>query len=95
MSGNKFAAADPLPTELRLAAIITLLSSAALCGATAGKVEALRDHLEALALSPEALDPRLRQALEDAFAHWLAVDCHAQSVAVDDAPLAPTSRLLH
>lgn len=95
MSWNKLPAADPLPTELRLAAIITLLSSTALCGATAGKVEALREHLEALALSPQALDPRLRKALEDAFANWLSVDCHEQSVAVDDGTLAPSARLLH
>jgi hypothetical protein len=84
-----------MSTELRLAAIITLLSSAALRGATAGKVEALREHLEAAALGADALDPHLRKALEDAFAHWLSVDCHAQSMAVEHFPLAPSARRLH
>lgn len=84
-----------MPDELRLAAIIALLSSSALRGATVGKVEALREHLEAAALSSATIDPRLRQVLEDVFAQWLSVDCHAQSVAVDQCPLATAVRLLH
>ena len=93
MSWRNPLGADALPTELRLAAIVTLLSSLAVRGPTACKVEALRDHLEAAALSPEALDPRLRKALEDAFALWLTVDCHDQSVAAVDA--WSVQRLLH
>ena len=31
-------------------------------------------HLEAAALCVEPLDPRLRQSLEDALAHWLSVE---------------------
>ena len=93
MSARKLLGADAVPTELRLAAIVTLLSSLAVRGPTAGRVEALREHLEAVALSPVALDPRLRQALEDAFALWLTVDCHDQSVAVVDA--SPSARLMH
>lgn len=89
MSGRGLVEADAMPSELRLAAIIVLLSSSALHGASAGKVLALREHLAAAAR--EALDPQLRQALEDVFAQWLAVDCEAPSAVVDYRP--PASRL--
>lgn len=42
---------DAMPVDLRLAAIITLLSSSALRGTTPGKAAALRVHLEAAALT--------------------------------------------
>ena len=57
-----------MPIELRLAAVVTLLSSSALHGVTAGKAAALRNHLEAAALSAEALSPQLRGALEESAA---------------------------
>lgn len=86
---------DALPTELRLAAIITLLSSSALHGATASKAAALRAHLEAATFSRDALNPHLRSALEDALAEWLTTDCHQQSLAVDSCALAPSGLSLH
>ena len=86
---------DALSTELRLAAIITLLSSSALRGTTASKAAALLAHLEAAAFSRDALNPHLRSALEDALAEWLTIDCHQESVAVDFCALAPASYALH
>jgi hypothetical protein len=86
---------DTMPTALRLAAIISLLSSSALHGATAGKSEALRLHLEAAAFAAEPLDPQLRTVLEDALAEWLSIECHQNSVSVDQGALAPCSRALH
>jgi hypothetical protein len=86
---------DTMPTALRLAAIISLLSSSALRGATAGKSEALRTHLEAAAFAAEPLDPQLRTVLEDTLAEWLSTECHQNSVSVDLGALAPCSRALH
>lgn len=86
---------DTMPTELRLAAIIALLSSSALRGATAGKAEALREHLEAAALSSGVLDPHLRNAHEDALAEWLTVERHEKSVAVPFCAMAARGRALH
>ena len=86
-----------MTVELRLAAIIALLSSSAIRGATAGKVGALRLHLEAAAASSAALDPHLRGALEDALAHWSGVDCQepAPAPAIDYFPLPVAARMLH
>lgn len=86
---------DAMPTELRLAAIITLLSSSAVHGVTGCKAEALRAHLEAAALSSEALNPHLRNALEDALAEWISIECHQKSVPVDFCALAIAGRALH
>ena len=86
---------DAMPIELRLAAIVALLSSSALHGVTAGKAAALRDHLEAAALSGEALNPQLRGVLEDALAQWISTECHDHSVAVDFCALAVASQALH
>ena len=96
MSWGDSSGVDAMPSELHLAAIITLLSSAALHGATAGKVDALRSHLEAAALCAEALDPRLRQSLEDALAHWLSVEVDGPAcAAVDDDWSSSAARRLH
>ena len=96
MSWNEATDVDAMPPELHLAAIITLLSSAALHGATARKVDALRAHLEAAALCTEALDARLRQSLEDALANWLSVEVDGPSTsAVDDDWSAAVQRRLH
>ena len=84
-----------MPIDLRLAAIIALLSSAALRGASCGKVEALREHLEAAALSGAALDANLRRVLEDALAQWLSVDCQRPSVALEYRPVNSVARMLH
>ncbi|MDR2625487.1 MAG: hypothetical protein LBC37_04065 [Zoogloeaceae bacterium] len=61
---------DDLPLDLRLAAIVALLSSSALKGRTPGKTAALRQHLEAAVLAAEnarhePLANALRQALQD------------------------------
>ena len=84
-----------MTVELRLAAIIALLSSSAIRGATAGKADALRLHLEAAAASSEPLDPHLRGALEDVLAQWLGVDCHEPAPAVDCSALPAAARMLH
>lgn len=83
-----------MPIELRLAAIIALLSSSALRGATVGKVEVLRGHLEAAAL--EVLMRSIRACagcLRTPLRNGSRFDYYAQSVAVDHCPLA--ARLLH
>jgi len=86
---------DALPTELRLAAIITLLSSSALRGTTASKATALRAHLEAAAFTAKALNPHLRTAIEDALAEWITTECHLNSVPVDFCALAASGQSLH
>lgn len=84
-----------MPVDLRLAAIIALLSSSALRGATPGKAAALRVHLEAAALAGDALDPHLRVALEDALAEWITIECHQKSVSVDFCALAASGKTFH
>ena len=97
MSWPEPADVDAMSPELHLAAIVSLLSSTALHGATAGKLDALRAHLEAAALSVEPLDPRLRQSLEDALAHWLSVDIDApaRTALDDDDGWSSAARRLH
>lgn len=97
MSAHEDAQIETMPAELHLAAIVSLLSSAALHGPTRAKVAALRAHLEAAALCREPLDPHLRQALEDAFAHWLTVEVadRALPASGDGALPATPARLLH
>ncbi|MFT3847422.1 MAG: hypothetical protein QM739_01725 [Propionivibrio sp.] len=86
---------DPMPLELRLAAIITLLSSSAIRGATPCKSQALRLHLEAAALSATPLNAQLRIALENALAEWLNIECHQKSVPVDVCALASAGQSYH
>lgn len=54
-----------MTTQLRLAAIIALLSSSALRGTTASKNAALCMHLETLLRQDAALDPNLTRTLKD------------------------------
>lgn len=84
-----------MSVDLRLAAIITLLSSSALRGATANKTKALCFHLAALADAQTTLSPYLKDALEQAFAGWKQVQCHAASVAVSGCPLTAPGQMLH
>ena len=95
MSWRESVDVDATSPELHLAAIIALLSSTALHGATAGKLDALRAHLEAAALSVEPLDPRLRQSLEDALAHWLTVEVDGPACAAADDWSSSAARRLH
>lgn len=81
--------------DARLAAIVTLLSSSVLRGATANKTAALRIHLEAAGCAAEALGPYLRDALEQTLAGWERVDCHPESIAVDYCPLTVPGQSLH
>lgn len=81
--------------ELRLAAIITLLSSSALRGATANKTAALQSHLEAAAFAADELGPYLKDALEQTLAGWRSVHCHPASVPVDSCPLCISGQALH
>ncbi|KAB2920918.1 MAG: hypothetical protein F9K30_15825 [Dechloromonas sp.] len=75
-----------MPLELRLAAVIHLLSSSALRGATHHKTEALRAHLRCVAASDD-LNPYLRNTLQEVLGGWEAVHCHPASVPVDAYPL--------
>ena len=86
---------DEMSIETRLAAIITLLSSSVLRGATANKTAALRVHLKAAGCGGEALNPYLRDALEQTLAGWQSVDCHPASIAVDYCPLTVPGQSLH
>ncbi|WP_371322678.1 hypothetical protein VX159_09645 [Dechloromonas sp. ZY10] len=78
-----------MPLDLRLAAILNLLSSSALRGATANKTAALQMHLEAAAAAPEAMAEPLREALAEVLAGWLQVRCHPASVPVSHCPMVP------
>ncbi|MCH2221586.1 MAG: hypothetical protein MK097_14875 [Dechloromonas sp.] len=74
---------DDMPSALRLAAIVTLLSASA-----------LRAHLGA-ALADAALPGELRDAIEQALAGWRAVECHPASVSVPLCPLTVPGQSLH
>jgi hypothetical protein len=75
-----------MPLELRLAAVIHLLSSSALRGATFHKTEALREHLRCVADSTE-INPYLKSTVQEVLGGWEAVHCHPASVPVDCYPL--------
>lgn len=81
--------------DLRLAAIITLLSSSALRGATANKTAALQSHLAAAVFAADALGPYLKDAVEQSLAGWQKVQCHPDSVPFDACPLTQPGQLLH
>jgi hypothetical protein len=85
---------DAMPSELRLAAIVTLLSASALRGPTVAKAAALRAHLAA-AVADAALGPELRDALAQTLAGWQAVECHPASVSVPLCPLTAPGQSLH
>lgn len=85
---------DDMPLDLRLAAIVTLLSASALRGPTVAKTAALRSHLRA-ALADEGLPGRLRDCIEQTLAGWLAVECHPASTSVPLCPLTPPGQSLH
>ena len=85
---------DEMPLELRLAAIVTLLSASALRGPTVAKTAALRAHLDA-ALNDAALPVQLRDAIEQSLAGWRAVQCHPASVSVAQCPLTHPGQSLH
>ena len=86
---------EEISIELRLAAIITLLSSSALRGVTPAKAAALQVHLEAISFAADQLAPYLKEAAEQALAHWQAVRCHPASVSVDYSALAVSGPSLH
>lgn len=83
-----------ITVELRLAAIINLLSSSALRGATANKTSALRNHLQS-AVEHHQLDPYLKSALQEVLDSWQAVHCHPNSISVDFYPLTVPGCLTH
>ena len=85
---------ENMSLDLRLAAIVTLLSSSALRGATANKTAALRAHLAA-AVAAQASHPHLRDALAQTLAGWQAVHCHPASISVDFCPLTVPGQALH
>lgn len=83
-----------MPVELRLAAVIHLLSSSALRGNTANKTEALRGHLRKIA-AQEGLNPYLKSTLQEVLGDWEAVQCHPNSVSVDFYPLTAPDCHIH
>lgn len=83
-----------MPLDLRLAAIVTLLSASALRGATVNKTAALRAHLAAAACDCQT-PPCLRDAIGQALAGWQAVDCHPASIAVEFCPLTVPGQSIH
>lgn len=83
-----------LPLDLRLAAILSLLSSSALRGATPNKTAALQMHLEAAAAAPETMAEPLREALAEVLGGWLQVHCHPASVPLAHCPV-PAGGCLH
>jgi hypothetical protein len=85
---------EEMPIALRLAAIVNLLSSSALRGATANKTEALRSHLQAAVDTPN-LDPYLKSALQEVLGGWQAKHCHPNSISVDFYPLTVPGSLTH
>jgi hypothetical protein len=85
---------DDMPLDLRLAAIVTLLSASALRGPTLAKTAALRAHLAA-AIADVTLPPELHDALEQSLAGWRAVECHPASVSVPNCPLTAPGQSLH
>lgn len=84
----------PLPLDLRLAAILTLLSASALRGPTAAKAAALRTHLAA-ALADKTLTPTLRDTLDQTLAGWQGVECHPASISVPLCPLTIPGQSVH
>lgn len=86
---------DEMSLDLRLAVIITLLSSSAQRGATANKTAALQSHLEAAVFAAEALGPCLKDAVEQTLAGWQKVHCHPDSVPFDACPLTMPGQALH
>lgn len=87
-------ASDEMPIELRLAAIVTLLSACALRGTTANKAAALRLHLEA-ALHVPGVDGHLHDAIEQALRGWEAIECHPASISIDFCPLTVPGQSIH
>lgn len=83
-----------MPVDLRLAAVVHLLSSSALRGATPNKTEALRAHLRGLAAQAD-LNPYLKSALQEVLQGWEAVDCHPTSTPVDFYPLVAPGAVTH
>jgi hypothetical protein len=83
-----------MPLELRLAAVIHLLSSSALRGATHHKTEALRTHLRSITAS-DGLNTHLRNTLQEVLGGWEAVHCHPASVPVDFYPVVASSHQSH
>lgn len=67
-----------MTADLRLAAILALLSSSALGGVTPARAAALQVHLQAVRQEGECLDERLRQVLEQVCCAWSARDFPAE-----------------
>ncbi len=86
---------DDLPLDMRLAAIIHLLSSSVLRGTTANKTACLQAHLAAASLDGEALGPVLQDAVESILANWQDVLCHPNSIPVDEPPAFTAPESLH
>lgn len=87
---------EELPLALRLATIITLLSSSALKGVTAEKFAALRHHLDAAVMEAErqGCHAHLASALQSASQSWQNLRKLPASAARESYPW-PHSSLLH
>ena len=74
-----------MTAELRIAAIISLLSSSALRGTTASKSAALCMHLDTLLRQGVPIEPSLRKTLETALDEW-KLTLHFHCTPSRDAP---------
>lgn len=83
-----------MPADLRLAAIVALLSSSALSGVTPAKAAALQAHLQAARLEGECLDGRLREVLDQVLSNWSAQPFSGLAFS-DQAVFVQQSNLLH
>ncbi|MDR3353113.1 MAG: hypothetical protein LBO00_08990 [Zoogloeaceae bacterium] len=86
------------PLDLRLAAIVTLLSSSALKGVTVGKAAALRQHLEAAVQAVEQMPEchrHLASALRNAAQAWRDVCSPVAAVPRETCFVPSVSQWLH
>ncbi len=86
---------DSMPVELRLAAIIALLSSSAVNGASSGKTSALCAHLQAILAVSDDLDPCLTKSLQIALTNWQSLEQRFALSLGDVGKHAVQSHFLH
>lgn len=66
---------EPMSMDLRLAVIISMLSSSAAKGVSSGRVEAVCAHLRAAVHSAASLDGHLKTTLENVLKEMQALEC--------------------
>lgn len=69
---------EPMSMDLRLAAIISLLTSSTVKGLSNGRVGAICAHLQAAVQSAEMFDVHLRKTLENVLAEMQMLECQCR-----------------